>query len=1044
MNSRVYSIAGVVLIAFVALHALFTLFSEGNAGVTQIALAASEAPDDLMGRSNSAPARTVTQTHTVCKEGPPFCNFTIVQEAVDTAGTGDLVKVASGIYTDVHARNPGLGYRNLPPSGVVTQVVFITKSIFLQGGYTITNNFADPPDPLANLTTLAAQGAGRVILINGSGSINEGFHPAVKGFQIRDGDATDLGGCSDYGNGCGGGIDIIRARTTIADNLFVANHAGADGGAVHLSVSESTLFQNTFIGNSAGGVEEGSGGGIYGYFGSAVIEGNSFWSNAANLGGAIGLRYGSASVIDNEIISNTARVPMHREPGAVAPRAACMKDTGFEQIPNATGGGLWIQNAFTIDIDNNVVADNVGGGIYFDHSRASLRHNTVARHEVGLMLRADSVVTLTDTVVVGHDIGVAVVSATSEVSLQATVWGSGSWSNHVDWSGEGNIVTGTVNIWGDPAFVDPDAGDYHLDSSSAARDAGLPAGVNRDIDGHLRPMGYGVDIGADEYPTAGLYLNRPAPGPYQNRGATMTHELNVSSTPFGTASGIVLTATLDGWQRPKTVSSPDGHCDILDDAWGGMAVCQLGDLESNALALVTMTVEVSSSVPMGAIITSSLRATANETANHVEFESLVHNCHVRLGNAPAEFITVQAAVDTAQAGDEVKVAGTCLGVSERNGYSQQVLIDNDLTVRGGYTTSNWLISDPVAQPTLLDALHLGPAIIVQGPATVTLEALQIAHGGLTSGWNDRSGGVVAFQAMFTISDSVIYESYRGVTLLNSQAMIANNQVISNFNLIDSAGLGIYGGHAMLSQNTIRHNVCDSMGIFDCPGGGIGVHNSEVVLDGNDISENKATDGGGVFARSSTITMNRNVVVANDFSGVSLNSSHGMLTNNVLADSPWVGLVLDKSYAEAIHNTVVGDHASSSYSGILLRQESTANLTNTIVVSSAVGIRVRDDSSATLEATLWGSGAWANGQDWEGAAIYTGTINIWADPGFVNPSAGDYHLAFTSAAIDQGIATEVSTDVDNDARPYGLAPDLGADEYVGFRSNLWLPVLAKPK
>jgi hypothetical protein len=54
---------------------------------------------------------------------------------------------------------------------------------------------------------------------------------------------------------------------------------------------------------------------------------------------------------------------------------------------------------------------------------------------------------------------------------------------------------------GDPLFLNPDGGDYHIGEASAARDAGVPSGVTIDIDGEPRPMGLGWDIGADEFYT---------------------------------------------------------------------------------------------------------------------------------------------------------------------------------------------------------------------------------------------------------------------------------------------------------------------------------------------------------------------------------------------------------------------------------------------------------------------------------------------------------------------------------------------------------------
>ena len=69
-----------------------------------------------------------------------------------------------------------------------------------------------------------------------------------------------------------------------------------------------------------------------------------------------------------------------------------------------------------------------------------------------------------------------------------------------------NNITNTVGVTssghslvGDPKFVAPLNDDYHLQFGSAAIDHGVDAGVYTDLDGELRPMGVGFDIGAYEY-----------------------------------------------------------------------------------------------------------------------------------------------------------------------------------------------------------------------------------------------------------------------------------------------------------------------------------------------------------------------------------------------------------------------------------------------------------------------------------------------------------------------------------------------------------------
>jgi hypothetical protein len=58
-----------------------------------------------------------------------------VQYAVDQASAGSTIRVASGIYTDVHVRSRN----DLTTTGLVTQVIYISKTVTIRGGYTTTN-----------------------------------------------------------------------------------------------------------------------------------------------------------------------------------------------------------------------------------------------------------------------------------------------------------------------------------------------------------------------------------------------------------------------------------------------------------------------------------------------------------------------------------------------------------------------------------------------------------------------------------------------------------------------------------------------------------------------------------------------------------------------------------------------------------------------------------------------------------------------------------------------------------------------------------------
>jgi parallel beta-helix repeat protein len=276
-------------------------------------------------------------------------------------------------------------------------------------------------------------------------------------------------------DGSGGGLYSYRSSVTLANNIVISNSAHFSGGGLFLDDSASTLVRNTVASNTAG-----LGGGlvIQGQQ-SATITGNTVVSNTSDYGGGLFLEGGAPILDGNIIFSNTAQ----------------------------HGGGLFLENTHAV-IKNTVIADNrasgAGSGLssYFSYPRlihTTFAHNSGSTSAVNASFQ--STVNMTNTILVSHTIGVYA-SLGSTITLESTLWGSGVWANELDWSGGGTIMTGTHNYWGDPAFVNPNIGDYHIGTTSAAVDNGIDAGVAIDIDGEIRPFGTASDIGADEYVAA--------------------------------------------------------------------------------------------------------------------------------------------------------------------------------------------------------------------------------------------------------------------------------------------------------------------------------------------------------------------------------------------------------------------------------------------------------------------------------------------------------------------------------------------------------------
>jgi hypothetical protein len=71
---------------------------------------------------------------------------------------------------------------------------------------------------------------------------------------------------------------------------------------------------------------------------------------------------------------------------------------------------------------------------------------------------------------------------------------------------------------------------------------------------------------------------------------------------------------------------------------------------------------------------------------------------------------------------------------------------------------------------------------------------------------------------------------------------------------------------------------------------------------------------------------------------------------------------------------------------------------------------------------------------------SGGHSFVADPLFINPAAGDFHLTPRSPASDAGIDVGLVTDFDGDPRPFGFGFDIGFDELD--TAELFLPLVLR--
>jgi hypothetical protein len=379
-----------------------------------------------------------------------------IQAGIQAAANGDTVLVAPGTYQE--------------------NIDFLGKSI------TVTSSGGP------SVTTIDGGRAGSVVTFK----TGESTSAALKGFTIQNGSAQFDGG----------GILINSASPTISGNTIQNNFACSGGGGISSSFGSPVIQGNTIQNNTQSGCSGGGGGGIeIGGAGSAKVTGNTIINNEwpSGNGGGIFLNAAGSPTISNNVIS-----------GNIA--------TGVS--PASQGGGIAMSNDSDALIVENLFSNNSageGGGIFFlvpSGSRGPiLINNTMVgdRAPQGSEVFADgfdSQVQFFNNLMIGNS-GQNAVFCGSFASESPTFTTNDVFSP--SGTGLGGTCTGQSaqngNISADPLFVNQAGGDFHLQSTSPAIDAGtnsvanLPqsdfAGNPRILDGNNDCVNT-VDIGAYE------------------------------------------------------------------------------------------------------------------------------------------------------------------------------------------------------------------------------------------------------------------------------------------------------------------------------------------------------------------------------------------------------------------------------------------------------------------------------------------------------------------------------------------------------------------
>jgi hypothetical protein len=489
-----------------------------------------------------------------------------VQYAVDIAQLGGEIRVAAGVYTGVQTRAGGTQVVHIGKTVTVRGGYTTTDWDIADPEANPTTLYAQGLGRVLSITGNITPTVEGLILVGGDaaglGGTSTGSD-AGGGVYVNAAKAT-ISNCVIFDNtastadrGFGGGLYLLDSASTLVSNTVISNTASTAaagyGGGLYLLNSAAVLQNNMIQGNTSSTATWGVGGGLFLWYSDAMLQGNTIQNNTAStaslgLGGGLFFDRNDATLQNNTIANNIGSTAAEGQGGGVYLSDSdamfvgnTVRDNIASTADNGTGGGLYLGGATTLNsntIISNVATSNPtatgrGGGLYMgtpnsftltnnliasNHANTEgsglwievyssgftsgrLSHNTIAdNHGSGQGVYMDGYTTLifTNTIISGHSVGITVTTGNT-ATLEGTLW----YNNGTDTAGGGTILTGTVNIYDDPVFVNPATWNYHLDVDSPAINAGVDADVLVDIDGDPRFWPY--DIGADEF-VERLYL----------------------------------------------------------------------------------------------------------------------------------------------------------------------------------------------------------------------------------------------------------------------------------------------------------------------------------------------------------------------------------------------------------------------------------------------------------------------------------------------------------------------------------------------------------
>jgi predicted outer membrane repeat protein len=278
----------------------------------------------------------------------------------------------------------------------------------------------------------------------------------------------------------------------------------------------------------------------------------------------------------------------------------------------------------------------------------------------------------------------------------------------------------------------------------------------------------------------------------------------------------------------------------------------------------------------------------------------------------------------------------------------------------------------------------------------------------------------------------------GISIRETTCTVQNNVIGTNRSK-RGGGINVFDSNGTIAGNTLFGNEATQYG-----GGIYCSENGGLDITGNRIESNTAVySGGGIYCLGGFTDLIGNTV-CNNF-------TEGTGGGIYCTDNRWNLRLLDNLICG---NTAVTDAGGLAMKGAPSWKPVITNCTITRNASPGTGGLLIDDTSPVItncivwnNAGVWGMSMLGNSDpkvEYSDIQVgWPGTGNIDADPLFLDPMNGDFHLTYPSPCRDAGTndAPEIQAeDIEGDPRTAGGTADMGADE---FHTHLYYTGNATP-